>query len=158
MGYSQEPYISHYGVLGMKWGVRKDKQYSNRKINRMAKKDAKEYARAKMSTGEGAGNRRKHINATVNQRSKDSRYSEAFKKNLEAQDMAKHAKAAKKERKVKDTKRFVGKTVRGVIGQAAGTASKVAASSVVVYYGLRVTGMDQVIIQKGQQILSSLFK
>lgn len=39
--------LIHYGVKGMKWGVR-----------RRAKKDAKEYARAKMFYGEGAGTRR----------------------------------------------------------------------------------------------------
>lgn len=42
MYYESELY--HHGVKGMKWGVRKQR--------RQAKKDAKEYARAKMFYGE----------------------------------------------------------------------------------------------------------
>ena len=52
----EEPYLMHYGVKGMKLGVR-----------RAAKKDAKEYHKARMSTGEGAGNRRKKIKNRINQ-------------------------------------------------------------------------------------------
>ena len=51
-----EPYLAHHGVKGMKWGVR-----------RAAKKDAKEYQKARMSTGEGAGNRRKKIKNRIAQ-------------------------------------------------------------------------------------------
>ena len=51
MGHSE---LMHYGVKGMKWGVR-----------RRAHRDAKEYTQAKMYYGEGAGNRRKLIKATV---------------------------------------------------------------------------------------------
>ena len=50
MGHSE---LMHYGVKGMKWGVR-----------RRAHRDAKEYTQAKMYYGEGAGNRRKLIKAT----------------------------------------------------------------------------------------------
>ena len=95
-------YLQHYGVLGMKWGVRKDK--------RNAKKDAKEYARAKMYYGEGAGNRRKLINKTVESRSAKSQvYKDEFSKQLakEQQDMDKHAEAAKRERKKNDTTKTV---------------------------------------------------
>lgn len=51
MGHSE---LMHYGVKGMKWGVR-----------RRARRDAKEFTQAKMYYGEGAGNRRKLIKATV---------------------------------------------------------------------------------------------
>ena len=47
MGHSE---LMHYGVKGMKWGVR-----------RRARRDAKEFTQAKMYYGEGAGNRRKLI-------------------------------------------------------------------------------------------------
>ena len=54
--------VNHFGIKGMKWGVRKTKSE--------ARKDAHEYARAKMFYGEGAGIRRKKIKARV-----DTRYS-----------------------------------------------------------------------------------
>lgn len=47
---SYAPYLAHYGVKGMKWGVRHE-----------ARRDAKEYQKARMATGENAGNRRKKI-------------------------------------------------------------------------------------------------
>lgn len=62
MGHSE---LMHYGVKGMKWGVRRD---------------AKEFTQAKMHYGEGAGNRRKLIKATVKARSKDPFYKSEFDK------------------------------------------------------------------------------
>lgn len=47
---SYATYLAHYGVKGMKWGVRHE-----------ARKDAKEYQKARMATGKNAGNRRKKI-------------------------------------------------------------------------------------------------
>lgn len=149
--------LMHYGVLGMKWGVRKDKREA-KKQDRLAKKDAKEYARAKMFYGEGAGNRRKLIKATVNERSKDKRYAESFEKYLNSQDMAKHASAAKKERAARTTGKTVAKTARGVVRQAAGITGSVAASAIVAYQLLKITGMDKVVMQKGQSIVEQLLQ
>ena len=120
-------YISHYGVKGMRWGVRKSNRSSigsasktelsriDKRYDKLAKKDAKEFARAKMSTGEGAGNRRKLIKATVEQRRKENKhYNDAFETYLAEQDMAKHATKARHERARKDaaktTKRIINKT------------------------------------------------
>ena len=66
MGHSE---LMHYGVKGMKRGVR-----------RRARRDAKEFTQAKMYYGEGAGNRRKLIKATVKARSKDPFYKSEFDK------------------------------------------------------------------------------
>ena len=118
--YGRELY--HHGVRGQKWGVRNGPPYplsdtnkskaerkAYRRIRRTAKKDAKEYARAKMYYGKGAGNRRKLIKATVEERSKDSAYKEQFEKFLAEQDMAKHASKAKAERKANDIKETTAK-------------------------------------------------
>ena len=51
--------IYHYGVKGMKRGVRRE-----------AKRDARESVRAAMLYGEGAGNRRKLINKSVEAKNK----------------------------------------------------------------------------------------
>ena len=90
--------IYHWGIKGMKWGVRryqnKDGTRTPAGIRRYAKQDAEEYANAKMFYGEGAGNRRKLINATVKQRSKQAGYKEEFERQLAQQDMVKAASAA----------------------------------------------------------------
>ena len=95
--------IEHSGVRGMKWGVR-----------RAAKKDANEYAKAKMFYGTGAGNRRKLINAKVTERSKDPQYKAEFERNLSTQDYAKRSSQAKRERARKDAAAGTAKTARGV--------------------------------------------
>lgn len=129
--------LMHYGVKGMKWGVR-----------RKARKDAKEYARAKMFYGEGAGTRRKLIKATVNERSKDPGYKKAFDEALSKQDMSKHASKAKTERKIKDTKNTVAKTGRGVVNIVSGHPERVGATLTVAAaaYGVaHKAGVDKVI-------------
>ena len=69
-----------------------------------AKKDAFEYARAKVSFGEGSGTRRKLIKETVISRAKNNpEYAKAFSLYLSKQDMSKHVREAKRERFAKDS-------------------------------------------------------
>lgn len=156
-----EKYLVHYGVLGMKWGVKKSDHIS-RSTKRKAKKDAKEFARAKMFYGEGAGTRRKLINATVNDRSKNLKgYRKEFDKRLSQQDMAKHTSAAKKERKKKDAVKGVKKTARGLINTASGNAGKAGAFAIGLYGIGRITGANKVVAKYGKlqfQILAHSLK
>ena len=108
-----------------------------------AKKDAKEFARAKMFYGEGAGNRRKLISATVKERSKDPKYKEAFDRYYSEQDMSKHASAAKAERRTKDVGKAAGKTARGIYHLTVGDAAKVSAAVALGYGILKATGGDK---------------
>lgn len=144
--YNNELY--HYGVKGMKWGVR-----------RQAKKDAKEFARAKMFYGEGAGTRRKLIKAKVNERSKDPEYKKEFDKALSEQDMAKHATKAKTERKVKDAKNTAAKTGRGVVNMITGHPERLGASLAAAYgayYMAHKTGVDKVVAKAAKQTMSKI--
>ena len=107
--------ISHYGVKGMKWGVRRE-----------AKRDARESVRAAMSYGEGAGNRRKLINKSVEaKKKKDPNYAEAFDYYREREDVAKAGQNARRWRKSQDRKKKA-KSVRSGAARALGYTSAAA--------------------------------
>ena len=128
-----------------------------RRIQKEAKKDAKEFARAKMYYGDGAGNRRKLIKASVNEKSKDAFYKSEFEKALATQNMDEHAKKAKRERKANDTKESVKKTARGIYHTIAQDGAKVSAfvGALAAGYGvLHATGADKVAISKGKEFIN----
>lgn len=157
------PYeLYHHGILGQKWGIRRTpeqlghKMVSSRKVEKLAKKDAQEYARAKMYYGEGAGNRRKLIKNTVAERSKNAHYKEAFDRYLSEQDMADHANKAKAERKVKDVKNGTGKIGRGIINILKGNWQYAAGSAIVTYGILHYTGLDTKIADWGKATLGDV--
>ena len=121
MGHSE---LMHYGVKGMKWGVR-----------RRARRDAKEYTLARMYYGEGAGNRRKLIKATVKARSKDPFYKSEFDKTVAKTDMSKRASQAQRQRSRKNARNSAGKTVRGVGNIASGNVSRAGGALALTYLG-----------------------
>lgn len=117
MGHSE---LMHYGVKGMKWGVR-----------RRARRDAKEFTQAKMYYGEGAGKRRKLIKA----RSKDPFYKSEFDKAVANTDMSKRASQARRQRGRKNARSSAGKTVRGVGNIATGNVSRAGGALALGYLG-----------------------
>ncbi len=135
---------------GQKWGVKNGPPYplgsgmSPRKAKSRAKKDAKEFARAKMFYGEGAGNRRKLIKNTVAERSKDPVYKRAFDDALSKQDMAKHVEKAKAERHRRDTAKQVKKTGRGLVNIVTGHPERVGAGLAVVAAGVGIAHKTKV--------------
>jgi hypothetical protein len=127
--------IEHYGTKGMKWGVRKeDPTGASSKVSRDAGRDAKEFARAKLFYGEGAGNRRKLIKAKVEDKSKRiPGYKESFDHHLKNQDLSKHSDKAVKERKTKDrntrNKQRVGALARRATGEMGTQAAFIAVAA-----------------------------
>lgn len=123
MGHSE---LMHYGVKGMKWGVR-----------RRARRDAKEYTLARMYYGEGAGNRRKLIKAKVKARSKDPFYKGEFDKAVAKTDMSKRASQAQRQRGRKNARNSTGKTVRGIGNIASGNVSRAGGALALTYLGYK---------------------
>lgn len=145
-----DEFLAHFGVKGMRWGQRKNELPGvSGSTNREAKKDANEFARAKLFYGEGAGTRRKLIKATVESKAKrDPKYKEAFDHHLNNQDLGKHASKARGERKRKDVVSKTGKTARGVyrsLNGGFGTVSMASAAVAGAYLVAKQNGYDQVV-------------
>lgn len=169
--------LTHYGIKGQSWGVRRfqnedgslteagkqrygyydkgDGTKDYKRIQKDAKNDAAEYARAKAYYGEGAGTRRKKIKNQISERMKDPDYKAAFNYHMKNQNMEEHQKAANRERKWEDTKNTVGKTARGVKNLLLGVGSaSIAALS--IYTMAKYTGISKKIGEWGKTAISKI--
>lgn len=153
--------LEHFGIRGMHWGVRKgDHPDVSRSTNRAAKKDAQEFARAKMFYGDGAGTRRKLIKATVDGKSKnDPAYKKAFDHHLAVQDMSQHASKAKGERARKNVVNSTTKTARGISHLLRGNAQYASAAAAMLFGGamyVHKKGIDRVVFNAAKTKLSDI--
>jgi hypothetical protein len=138
-----DEFLAHYGVKGMRWGVHSTQA--------QARSDATEFVKAKMFYGEGAGTRRKLINAKVAERSKNPDYKKAFDQHVAAQNLAKRAAQATRSRRRKDVTGFVSKTGRGVYRQLTGGFGPVTATAATIAAGAAFAhraGLDKKLMNK----------
>ena len=143
MSKTTDEVLVHYGVKGMQWGVRRSK------VERMASKDAKEFARAKQFYGEGAGTRRKLIKAKVeSNRTRVKGYSNAFDKALSKQDLGKASDKAVRDRKRKDRSKATKQTAGAVARRATGEFGTKAA-----FVALTASGVAYLKSPQGQSLM-----
>mgnify|MGYP000855192580 CR=1 FL=1 len=128
--------LTHHGVLGMKWGIRKDRPSgSERKIMNSAKKDAQKFVEARVSRGEGAGNKRKQIKTVVEQRRKQSElYGKTFDDAIKYIDGAKAVNKAERWRAKEDAKSQTKRSTKAVARALTGTSSLAAAGILYMQY------------------------
>ena len=153
-----DDFLAHYGVKGMRWGQRKASIPGvSAKTNREARKDANEFAKAKMFYGEGAGTRRKLIKAKVEAKAgKDPAYKKAFDQHLSNQDMGKRASQARGERRRKDTANTTAKTARGVKNLVLGTGAPVTLGALAVYGAYKNPAIRSAVTNAGKAAYSTI--
>lgn len=156
-----EDFIAHFGVKGMRWGIRHPTDGVPRATDRMARKDAEEHARAKLYFGDGAGTRRKLSKATVNARkAADPAYAKAFDAHLANQDLSLHATKAVSERKSTDrkvrNKQRAGYAARRITGER---GTQAAISAAIIGGGVYLsTPQGQAMMRRGWNTASTVYK
>lgn len=116
------------------------------KLNKMASKDAHRFARAEMFFGEGAGTRRKLLDAEINEKCiRIPGYSEALTKYYNRQNMADHAIAAAKHRKRLDRGKALNRTRRQMFGN-----TTYLTYAVVGAYYIHQSGVDKMLYDEAK--------
>lgn len=146
------------GGIGQKTGGVYDRDDGTKDVKRLqkdAKKDAEDMARAKAYYGEGAGNRRKQIRNRISERMKDPDYKAEYEKNLAAQDMSKHQKAANRERHVQDAKNKASEIGNGLKNLLLG-AGTTSVAAILIYNAAKMTGADKKIAEFGKKAINDV--
>ena len=121
-------------------------------VEKEARRDAEEYARAQMYYGEGAGTRRKLItNAVASKVERRDGYHEAFVKELERQDMAEHAAAARKERRRRDAAESIQRNTKAITTGNYANVNVVILAIAGAAYVAHQTGYDIKIVEAVQK-------
>lgn len=120
---------------------------------KLAEHDATEYARAQMFFGEGAGIRRRIIEAKVSDlASRDQDYAQAFDSALGKQSWADHAAKAVKERKRIDRGKSLKKNSRAVLtGNHRVASSSVVTGLILAGYVAHETGYDKKMLDESKR-------
>lgn len=143
----EQAQLEHFGVKGMKWGVRR----AEKRMNRMAKKDAKRYAEAKMFYGETAGTKRKLLNAEINQkRSKIKGYSENFDKEVKNVNYAKAANKATHKRKRIDRAHYTKQAIKKITN----TTGPLTIAAGGALYAMNKEAVDKYVAKAARQAFS----
>ena len=122
-----------------------------------ARNDAREFARAQMYYGEGAGNRRKLIEASVEAKaSRNPAYARAFRQELQHQDMSEHAAAARRERRRRDMTDSATRNTKALVTGNYQNAQSTALILVIAAYAVHSTGLDKKAYEKGKDLVSDL--
>ena len=121
-------------------------------LNKLAAQDAAKWAGAQMFFGEGAGTRRKLLNAEIlDKQAMIPGYYDMFMNAYEKQNMAEHALRAVKERKHIDRATKLGKNVKSVLrGDKRGLSTGVLII-VGVGYVAHQTGYDRIALEEGKK-------
>jgi hypothetical protein len=121
-------------------------------IKKEAAKDAAEWARAEMYFGEGAGTRRKLISATVGAKSERyPGYRAAFQRYVGRQDMAKHARLARRERRRTDTLHAINRNVKAAASGRYGGVNAVVLVAMVGGWYAHQTGYDRKVAEAARR-------
>ena len=146
--------LAHFGVIGMKWGVRKDDDPGvSRKLNRLVDKDVKKWADAKMYYGKGAGTRRKLLKAELNKKRKDlPGYADLFDKKSQNADFAGSAKKAVSERKARDT----AYRTRVSIKQFFGVTGSLTIAAASLAYSMNKPAVNKFVGQQASKLYSTI--
>lgn len=122
-------------------------------LEKMAKQDAYDWARAEMFFGEGAGIRRRHLQAQIIEKMEQfPGYEALYQKHYARQDMIKHAEKALQERKKIDRSIKANKNFRALKSGNYTALSNGVFIAVGVAYVAHATGYDKKVVAEGKKL------